>query len=51
MPCESAADCADDNECTSDACFLDGHCENRPVFNGRFCEEGGVCQDGVCVAP
>ena len=57
MPgCESAADCDDKNECTTDMCDSEsGSCENAAVQDGRGCggqnywgNPNGGCYGGVC---
>jgi hypothetical protein len=51
MPeCESARDCDDDNECTTDACNpANGSCENTAVRDGRSCSANrGGCYGGLC---
>ena len=52
VPCTSAADCDDGNDCTDDLCNA-GTCENPnkagTCDDDDACTEGGVCADGVCV--
>jgi hypothetical protein len=51
MPeCESAKDCDDKNECTTDVCDLSGGlCERTSVRDGNSCAVGrGGCYGGVC---
>lgn len=44
VPCTTAADCDDNDACTTDAC-TDSVCSNTPVQ----CPEGQECQNGNCV--
>jgi hypothetical protein len=54
--CTSAAQCNDQNSCTSDTCNA-GVCQNSPVANGTVCQDDGnvctndVCGAGVCTHP
>ena len=63
IPCETAEDCDDDNDCTDDFCdHVDssvGYCRNTEVGHGLYntlpflCDVDGVEQlyeDGVCVS-
>ena len=48
--CQSAEDCNDDEECTTDAC-VGGACEHAPVADRTGCYGGafwGVCIGGSC---
>ena len=49
VPCETAEDCYDGNDCTEDACPIDGGgvCDHTPVADGTACA-GGSCQGGAC---
>ena len=42
--CESAEDCADGQQCTTDAC-TDGTCEHMPVEDGTAC---GPFEEHLC---
>ena len=50
--CGSAADCNDDNPCTTDTCEA-GNCSNvnnsEPCDDGNACTVGDTCADGSCV--
>lgn len=52
--CTNAADCADDNECTTDTC-ASGNCDQTPVADGTTCDDDGLfcngaeaCAAGMC---
>ena len=45
LQCEAAADCADDNPCSTADCVL-GKCVATPAAKGTSCDNGDVC-DGV----
>lgn len=52
--CTNAADCADDNECTTDTC-TSGNCDQTPVADGTTCDDDGsfcngaeACAAGAC---
>ncbi|HUU03386.1 MAG TPA: hypothetical protein VM425_18270 [Myxococcota bacterium] len=53
--CTDAADCEDNNPCTSDDC-LAGECSNAPLGDGTDCNDGYFCsvedhcQDGKCIS-
>jgi len=50
--CDSAADCNDDNICTTDTCEreadYDSVCHNNLVANGTDCGNCQECESGVC---
>ncbi len=43
--CQTGADCADGNPCTSDVCNA-GTCENPPTNEGLACDDGLFCNTG-----
>ena len=49
LACETAKDCNDGNDCTEDACPIDGGgvCDHTSVADGTTCA-GGSCQGGAC---
>ena len=48
--CTGAADCNDNNPCTTDTCSA-GACQNTPVTNGTACpDDGNVCTNDACTA-
>ena len=55
ITCQSDAECADSNDCTTDVCDTDNNvCVNDPVTDGDSCDDGlfctigDVCTSGVC---
>jgi hypothetical protein len=50
--CESAADCADKNECSYDLCDANQVCAYPAVPDGNSCSAGtGMCRGGLCREP
>jgi hypothetical protein len=49
VQCNTAGQCDDLQECTTDACESDGSCTNTPVADDTACAgDAGTCKAGVC---
>jgi hypothetical protein len=49
VQCNTAGQCDDLQECTTDSCESDGSCTNTPVADDTACAgDAGTCQAGVC---
>ena len=46
LPCETEAECDDDDDCTFDSC-KEGSCTYQPMPPGICCDADGDCDDGV----
>jgi cysteine-rich repeat protein len=49
-PCNTAADCEDNNECTVDGC-PQKFCVYTAKLDGTACKGGGACNFGSCASP